>query len=324
MIEVARQMAVDNGLADRITFFQETSLRVDLPAQADVIISDIGGLLPHYGQHIPSIVDARERWLSADGVLIPATDTLRCAVVNSAETYASAIGVWEAARFSLDMHAARDLAVNSWHRAEVRADQLVSDVATLTQIDYATVRSPDLDAEGSLAISRPGTAHGLLVWFDRQVAPDVYLSNAPGAAAAVAPQHIYGTAFFPWSRPTEVCVGDRVAVRLRANAVDGDHVWRWTTSVTPPAATARETAKFSQSTFHATPISKRELRARAADYKPQLNQDGRIATRVLEMMKSQCTLDEIARRAQLEFPDRLTNVSEALHVVGELSVKFGM
>lgn len=323
VIEVARRIAADNGLGDRITFLQDTSTAVDLPGPADVIISDIGGLLPHYNQHIPSIVDARERWLTAGGALIPAADVLRCAVVETPETYEQTIGVWEDARFGLDMHAAQDLAVNIWHQAQVHADQVLSDGAILTRIDYATVGSSDLDAEVGLVISRDATAHGLLVWFDRDVAQGIHLSNAPGAPPDVSPRRIYGTAFFPWPRPNVLHRGDRVTVRLRANMVHGEYVWRWSTQVTPGRSASGGESTFVQSTFHAAPLSKRKLRARAGDFKPTLNDEGRFTRYVLDLMNSELSLEEIATRVNEKFPHRFARPSDALDDIGELSLKFG-
>src|SRR5580765_8329348 len=45
-IQVAREIAAANGCADRIEFIQAMSTQVTLPERADVIISDIGGVLP--------------------------------------------------------------------------------------------------------------------------------------------------------------------------------------------------------------------------------------------------------------------------------------
>src|SRR5215213_7026843 len=61
VIELAREAAKVNGFADRIEFFQQMSTAITLPEQADVIVSDLRGVLPWYRQHIPSIVDARTR-----------------------------------------------------------------------------------------------------------------------------------------------------------------------------------------------------------------------------------------------------------------------
>src|SRR5687767_11640886 len=50
-IQVAREIAAANGYADRIEFIQAMSTQVTLPERADVIISDLGGVLPWFQQH---------------------------------------------------------------------------------------------------------------------------------------------------------------------------------------------------------------------------------------------------------------------------------
>lgn len=163
-------------------------------------------------------------------------------------------------------------------------------------------------------------AHGLLVWFDREVGDEIRLSNAPGALAEVAPEHIYGTAFFPWSRPVEVSAGDQVGVRLRAKAVDGGYVWRWNTTV----AASTGTSTFAQSTFNAVPLSKKKLRARASDFRPTLNEEGRATEHVLELMRSGRSVGEIAEQLSLAFPEAFPSAADALRRVSELSLKFGI
>jgi protein arginine N-methyltransferase 1 len=51
-IEVARQIAAANGYTDRIEFIQDVSTKLSLPEKADVIISDLRGVLPLFQGHI--------------------------------------------------------------------------------------------------------------------------------------------------------------------------------------------------------------------------------------------------------------------------------
>ncbi len=66
-IQVARDIAAANGCADRIEFIQGLSTEVSLPERADVIVSDLRGVLPLYQRHLPSIVDARDAVADARG-----------------------------------------------------------------------------------------------------------------------------------------------------------------------------------------------------------------------------------------------------------------
>src|ERR1051326_9103931 len=59
-IAVAKEAAIANGFADRIEFIQCVSTEVRLPEKAHVIVSDLHGVLPLFGTHLPSIIDARD------------------------------------------------------------------------------------------------------------------------------------------------------------------------------------------------------------------------------------------------------------------------
>ena len=82
-IGVAQQAAHANGFADRIECIQALSTEIILREKADVIVSDLRGVLPLFGQHLPSIIDARRRLLAPEGNLIPKRDVLWAAVVET-------------------------------------------------------------------------------------------------------------------------------------------------------------------------------------------------------------------------------------------------
>src|SRR5882724_5631875 len=63
VIQLARENAAANGYTDRIEFMQELSTNIQIPERVDVIVSDLRGILPFFQQHIPSVIDARKRFL---------------------------------------------------------------------------------------------------------------------------------------------------------------------------------------------------------------------------------------------------------------------
>ena len=85
VIGLAREAAAANGFADRIQFFESLSTEITLDEPASIIISDLRGVLPWFQQHIPSIIDARERLLARGGTLIPHRDILWAAVVEATD-----------------------------------------------------------------------------------------------------------------------------------------------------------------------------------------------------------------------------------------------
>jgi type I protein arginine methyltransferase len=213
-IEVARSLAAANGYADRITFHSTLSTEVALPTPADVIVSDLRGVLPLFQHHISSIVDARTRLLAPGGALIPRRDTLWVALVADEATQRRYAEPWLHNAYDLDLSAGYPLAVNSWRKVNARADQLVVPPLAWATLDYATVAGPDIAGQASWTAERNASAHGLLLWFDAELADGIGFSNAPGQ-----PDLIYGQAYFPLRTPIVLEPGDVVSVQLRADLV---------------------------------------------------------------------------------------------------------
>src|SRR5438445_2012197 len=94
VICVAREAARENGFADRIEFLQDVSTRVRLPEPADLVVSDLRGVLPPFHHYLLAIMDARQRMLAPDGVLIPARDAVKPATVEAPYLDQESLGLW--------------------------------------------------------------------------------------------------------------------------------------------------------------------------------------------------------------------------------------
>jgi protein arginine N-methyltransferase 1 len=248
VIGLAREAACANGYADRIEFFESLSTEISLPEPATIVISDLRGVLPWFEQHIPSIIDARERLLAPGGMLIPQRDTLWAAVVEAPEQYEELVGPWK--KFDLDLSAATRMITNTWRKSYLKPEQLLTEPVCWTTIDYYEVQTADVRAEISWRAARNGTAHGIAVWFDSELADDITLSNHPAA-----PKMIYGVGLFPFSQPVAITEGEHIQLRLAADLVNDGYVWRWDTHFS--------SASFKQSTFYGVPLSQAQLRKSA-------------------------------------------------------------
>lgn len=315
-IQVARAAAAANGFAGQIVFFQDLSQQVELPEKVDVIITDLHGVLPLHGQHIPSIIDARQRLLSPDGVLIPLRDTLRLAVVQAPDLYLKYVVPWDRDEHGFDLSVARRIVLNTWRKARITPDRLLTEPQSWATLDYLTISNADVQAEVSCTVTRAGTAHGLSVWFDTVLADGVGFSNGPDA-----PELIYGSGFFPWMKPVELAAGDIVTVKISADLVADDYIWRWDTRVRSLGSTQVK-ADFKQSTFFGVPLSLAQLHKRAANYVPTLSDEGEINRFVLSLFDGTTSLEEIALQLRKRFPERFRDWGEALNEVSHVSQKF--
>jgi len=314
IIQVAREVAAANGCTDKIEFFEEFSNRVTLPTRADIIFSDLRGVLPLFERHIPAIVDARRRFLAPGGVLIPRKDTLWAAIVEAPEPYSELVGPWDHNPVGQDLNAARRLAVNNAQKVRVSPNQLLTENQLWTSLDYRSVEDPDVQGNLEWRVERGGTGHGILVWFDADLAEDVGFSNAPSA-----PETIYGSMLFPWTQPVSLAPGQVVAVNLEAKLVQNDYVWRWATRIESLEGSGNPQIHFEQSQLTGEVLSPAQLHRWAADYVPHLSEEGHLRRRTFELMDGKVSLEEIAHQLATEFPERFPKWEQALSYAGAIS-----
>lgn len=316
-IFVAQEIAAANGYGATIQFFQALSTEVTLPEPADVIVSDMRGILPFYRNHLVAIADARARHLARDGVMIPQSDTLWVAAVNAPQLYDSLTSPWSGKTFGLDMSAARRLAINSFCRLKADAADIVSAAQSVGTIDYRAVESFGFSGAADLPVAEAATANGLCVWFDSTLAEGVEMSNAPDR-----PRLIYGSAFFPWLEPVHLEPGDVVRVALRADLVGGDYEWQWHTRVSAGDRRPQLKADMRQSEFQGRLLSPVTLGKHSASHTPRLGEDGQIDQLILRLMEDGLALGNIARAVTQRYPDRFARWQDALTRVGDLSVRY--
>ncbi len=246
VIQIGRDAAREHGLSDRIEFIQDLSINVTLPERADVMVSDLRGVLPWFAHHLPSIVDARSRFLAPDGILIPSRDTLWAAIVEAPEHYEDLVKPWNS---RLTLSSGRRMALNNWSKIRIAPENLLGQPVRWHELDYYRVEESNISKDISLNVSRDGLAHGLAIWFDAELFDKVGFSNGPDHEAL-----IYKRAFFPFEEPFEVRAGDRIEIFFEGRLIGDDYVWRWNTSF--PA----KEINFKQSTLLGIPLSQERLR----------------------------------------------------------------
>jgi protein arginine N-methyltransferase 1 len=317
VIHVAREIAVANGVADKIEFIQQMSTEVTLPERPNLFITEMHGIVPMFEQNLPSIIDARERLLTPDSTMIPRRELLWAAPVEAAECFDHVAQPWIDQPYGFDWTPAMRVAKNDWFKNKstlAPADFLAKPTCWST-LDYRTLTNPNVCGELMWAADRAGMGHGVLVWFDSELTDGIGFSNAPGL-----PETIFGQAFFPWLRPVAISAGDTISVTLRCDLVETYHLWRWKTVI--QGAPSEPKAQFAQSSFIQMPLAQSVLSTHAPDFKPRLSRRGQIRQFILTEMDGKHSVANIAAATLGKFREEFSDEADALKAVEDVAAKY--
>lgn len=315
VISVARDVAAASGFADRITFIQDLSTNVTFGERVDVIVADLRGILPPTGTSVAAMIDARRRMLAPGGSIIPARDRIVGALIEHPAAYEEIVNPWIRNGFEFNFSAAGDLVLQHWRKTHASAEGLLTPVCDVIDLDYRSIESPTVAGSFEASVTRAGTAHGVCAWFDAELVDGIGFSNGPAS-----PRTIYGQAFFPFLAPAVVQVGDRVTLNLSAVQVQTDYTWCWNTVIASNTGAVK--ARFSQSSFHAVPLSAERLRRLSADATPMIGAQGGVDRFVVDRLDGRTTLADVAAALRETFPDRFPDLPSALARVTETTGRF--
>ncbi|MFW6107559.1 MAG: methyltransferase domain-containing protein [bacterium] len=313
IILIAKQIAEENGCADRIEFIRADAVSAAVPEPADVLITEALAVTFVDPDTERLLAHARRGLLKTSGRLIPASVSIRAAPVSCPQLYGR-IDPWadDGTAYGIDFSAAREPVMNTVHKVGLRASHLVGKPKELHRVDLAAGGEFVFDVAVRWRAQRTATVHGLAVWFDAQLAPRVRLCNAPGA-----PPTLWGQGFLPLAAPLAakkngIIAGD-AAARIGPG---GERAW-WQWEVSAGGRSSDGT------TFRSFPTSLADLAAGSKEARPGLSMEGRITACILRSLESGCTIADAAGRLRREFPDRFPTVRSALARAGAEARRLG-
>ncbi|NNF52810.1 MAG: hypothetical protein HKN03_00060, partial [Acidimicrobiales bacterium] len=225
-VNVLPEVVRANGYSDRVQVYRGDIREVELEP-FDLVISDLRGNVPLFGDNVDVLAYVHRHLLKAGGVLLPFRDEIRAAMVSLPERFERAVRPWQ----SLDSHdwsAYRRLALAAPTRIqEVPGHAVISEAVTIATINYHDLDSLALRKhrfKGTVAATKAGDAHGFIVWFDALITEDIGFTTEPGEATPT-----YGRKFLPFQSPVALTVGDEIDVSIATLRVDDDWQWQWQT-----------------------------------------------------------------------------------------------
>lgn len=212
IVEVARQIARDNGLDDRVEFLNCTAEEADIPEPVDCIVSEWMGIFALHENMLPAVLSVRDRFLKPGGRLLPETVSLHLALVHSEHLYHRKVGRWQKPFQGLDFSHLATCNARDTHLTTVVPEELGSTPVHLLDIDIHTAgpeRRYDLGAR--LVAREQAVYHGLVGWFDATFPGGVVLDTSP----FVRSTH-WRQMFFPFEEPLALDRDAALDITLRA------------------------------------------------------------------------------------------------------------
>ncbi|KAJ1849186.1 Nuclear SAM-dependent mono-and asymmetric methyltransferase [Coemansia sp. RSA 2708] len=210
IIDKARLIVAENGLADRVTLLKGKMEEVQLPFdKVDIIISEWMGYFLLYESMLDTVLLARDRYLSPNGKIFPDTATMIVSTIEDGEYKEDKLNFWD------DVYGFKMTCIKEAAMHEPLVDTVESRVVNASQcvfktIDILTVQKADLSftAPFEVSIARDDYVHAFISWFDiefRACHKPVRFSTGPFAKYT----HWKQTVFYTQNTLT-VCKGDTI------------------------------------------------------------------------------------------------------------------
>jgi protein arginine N-methyltransferase 1 len=271
-IEYGRLLAARNGFQDRIEFIGRPATQVVLPERVDVIVGDIHDTFGLQASGVSTVIDARQRFLEADGVLIPSAIQLMAVPVDAPDLYRRTVDVWQQQIQDVDVSPLRAWAANRPAAARFERHNLLGDPAPLARIDLARAESPYVGGSTRVRVKKRGILHGVCGCFVSTLADGIVMGNVPGESGTTN----FAQAFFPLESPVDVMLDDVISIRIETRDCLAA---RWQVDVSRAGVSL---ICFDHSTLHSEALSIDTLRRQSPDYRPRLTNLGAIERDLLD------------------------------------------
>ena len=228
VIDVAKELAEENGFADRIEFLSGWSIDLGIPEPANVLITETIGNAAVDEGIVAWAADARARLLTPDAVIIPQQLRMWVAAAEAFDDHLL-VSDWLLPELPYRYTSAHQRAARTMWFGDITPLNLLGEPELAADIDLRTTPNQDTICSGTLQVGRAGELHGLACWFDSLLCPGVSVDNNPTREGSS-----WSQGFMPLLEPIEVIAGDRFSWEVSASA-DGE-TWTWQVTPVDPLA----------------------------------------------------------------------------------------
>lgn len=186
MVEHAESLARANGLGECMTFVRGDAALFD-GAALDLVLGEFAGMwLVEEWRHFGAFAAVRDRCLKPGGTVLPQRARLYLGPIDDSNLYVErGPGWWTRPVWGFDFSQVHARQWDRTRRIIVRAAaRTLLDKWLLADVDFATGTPSDYFQRRRFTLQPDyaGTCHGLLGWFELELAPGIVLDTSPLSA----------------------------------------------------------------------------------------------------------------------------------------------
>lgn len=310
IVEVAREVVRDSGADDVVEVLAGYSTALEPPERCDLVIfEDYLTTLVSPGK-ARVVADLEARWLKPGGRLMPPRARLWVAPVEDPEGHLHIDRFhWSKDRvFGIDFGSTRRRAFSSAHARKLGGGALLATPELAHDYDLLHLKRVEVSVTRSVPAARDGVVHGLLLWFELELAGG-WLGTGP-----LAPPSAWQQTLFPLATPIAVTAGAPIDVSLQAAPLGEVLVWRWSV-----AAGGR---RFEASSLDGAPLRKEALALFRADHVPAAAAELEIDRAILDAVDGRRSIGELASLVRARFATRFADDDAAAQRVAHVLSRY--
>lgn len=194
------------------------------------------------------------------------------------------LGETDEIAYGIDWMPTREYVANTAHHLTIPASAVNKPPAVLADLSFAQL--PEVDEIGGTATwtyDHTANVNGIAYWFDLELTPGEWISNAPGVSPGS-----WGQLLLPLDPPVSVQAGKPLTIGVKPERLrDGAPGWlSWWASAGGAEVRGHE--------FASLPASFADLHEDSPDAVPLLNDKGMLEARVLQLVDGKRSVKELA------------------------------
>lgn len=226
-IKTAQKIAQINGFST-IDFYHDDHETLQLEKKVDVIVSEWMGHCLFYEAMLEPLLTLRDRFLSAQGIMIPAEVSLHAGLVCDEEIQED-LCFLQTKPYDVDFSPIADAPLQQTDLVALYPEQLLKSIANLGSLDMQTISKTHTPRvfTGKVTPNKKATIYALCGWFSAKLSDTVRLGTGPNDS----PTH-WDQILFPLPQPFAVDPSRELTITLSplTEKVGKEQCWAWSIS----------------------------------------------------------------------------------------------